>query len=147
MGSSAWADDADHLVEIDVDDDEAAQHLHAPGDGGEPMPAAPQQHLATMVEKRLQRLLQVHHARWPAASMTLRVERDAHFQLGQPEQLLHQDVGIDAVFRFEHEPDVARRFVTDIGPAAAASFLEQRGDLLDQAALRHLVGDLGHDDL
>ena len=34
------ADDADHLVEIEIDDDEAAQHLHAARDRGEPVPAA-----------------------------------------------------------------------------------------------------------
>ena len=37
------ADDADDLVEIEIDDDEAAQHLDAPRDRGEPVPAAPLQ--------------------------------------------------------------------------------------------------------
>jgi hypothetical protein len=41
LGVVALADDPDHLVEIDVDDDLAAQDLHAAGDGGQPMTAAP----------------------------------------------------------------------------------------------------------
>ncbi len=63
LGVVALADDPDDLVEIEVDDDLAAQDLHAAGDRGEPMAAAPLQHDAAMVEKGLQRLLQVHHPR------------------------------------------------------------------------------------
>ena len=36
-----FADDADNLVEIEINDLEAVQHLDAPRDGGEAVPAAP----------------------------------------------------------------------------------------------------------
>ncbi len=68
---------------LTIDDDLAAQDLHAARDRGEAVPAAPLQHDAAMVEKGLQRLLQVHHPRHAERVEHIEVERHAHFELGQ----------------------------------------------------------------
>ncbi len=84
----------------------------------------------------------------PCRVEDVEVERHADFQLGQPEQLLHQHVGIDvAGLRLEHEADLLGQLVADIGEQRQLLFFEQRGDLLDQPAFRHLIRDLGDDDL
>ena len=129
----ALADDADHLVEIDIDDDLAAQDLHAAGDRGETVAAAPLQHDPAMVEKGLQRLLQVHHPRHAERVEHIEVERHPDFELGQPEQLLHQHFGIDvAGLRLEDEADILGRLVADVGEQRQLLLFEQGRDLLDQ---------------
>ena len=133
---------------LTIDDDLAAQDLHAPRDRGEAMAAAALQHHAAMVEKGLQRLLQVHHPRHAERVEHIEVERHPHFELGQPEQLLHQHVGIDvAGLRLEDEADVLGRFVADVGEQRQLLLFEQRRDLFDQPALLHLIRHLGDDDL
>ena len=116
------------LVEIDVDDDKAAQHLDAMPDRGEAMPAAPLQYLAAMVEECLERLLQIHHPRHPRRIDDIEVERHPDFQLGQPEQLLHHHFGIDiARLRLEDEaPTSSVDLVMDIvGEQRQLFFFEQ----------------------
>ncbi len=142
------ADDADHLVEIDIDDDKAAQHLDATRDRGEAVPALALQYLAAVVEKGLQRLLQIHHPRHPRGIDDIEIERHPDFQLGQPEQLLHHHFGIDvAGLRLEDEAHLLGQFVVDVGEQRQFLFFEQCRDLLDQAALGDLIRDLGDDDL
>ena len=120
------ADDADHLVEIEVDDDLPAQDLDAAGDRGEPVAAAALQHIAAMVEKGLQRLLQAHHPRHAGGVEHVEVERHPDFELGQAEQLLHQHLGIDvARLRFEDEAHILGQFVADIGEQRQLFLFEQ----------------------
>src|SRR5205807_167938 len=85
--SAAVADDPDHLVEIDIDDDLAVQDLHAAGNRCEAVTALALQHHPEVVEKGLQRLLQVHHP-WDAERVEhIEIERHADFEVGQPEEL------------------------------------------------------------
>src|SRR5205814_4455764 len=89
------ADDLDDSVEVDVDHDKAVQHLHAARDCGKTVPAAALQHLAAVIEKGAQHILQIHHARHAKRVDYIEVERHPQFQLGQPEQLFHQHIGIE----------------------------------------------------
>src|ERR1051326_7085882 len=142
------ADDLDDLVEVHINDNKTAQYLHAARHRGKTMPAAALQHLAAVIEKGAQHLLQIHHARHAERVDDIEVERHAQFELGQPEELLHQHVGIDiAVLRLEHDADITGRFVPYVGEERQFAFFEKCGDLFDQPAFLNLIGDLGHDDL
>ena len=59
LGLVLVADDLDDLVEVQIGDDEATEHLEPMIDLLEPEARAPQQHLAAMVEPFAQRLRQV----------------------------------------------------------------------------------------
>src|SRR3546814_9206112 len=68
-----------------------------------------------MIEERLQRLAQGHDPRDVVLVEDVQVQRDPAFQVGLPEQALHQHVGIDVTaLRLQHQPDVDRRFVADV---------------------------------
>jgi len=115
---------------VEVDEAGVVTRGHAPPDRGEAVPAAAQQHVAAMVEKRLQRLLQVHHPRHARGIDDVEVERHPDFQFGQPEQLLHQNFGIDiAGLGLEDEAHLLGRFVADIGEQRQLLFFEQCRDL------------------
>ena len=111
------------------------------------MAAAALQNVAAMVEKGLQCLFQAHHPRHAVGVEDIQVERHPHFELGQPEELLHQHFRIDiAGLRLEDEADILSRFVAHIGEERQLFVFEQPGDLFDEPALWHLIGHLGDDD-
>ena len=56
LGLLLVADDADHLVEVEVGDDAAVEDLQPARDLLEAVPGAADQHLAAVVEEGLQRL-------------------------------------------------------------------------------------------
>ncbi len=121
----AFTDDPDHLVEIDIDDDLPAQNLHAAGNRREAVAALALQHYPAVVEKGLQRLLQVHHPGDAERVEHIEVERHPDFELGQPEKLLHQHLGLDvARLGFENEPYVLGQFVADVGEQRQLLFFE-----------------------
>ncbi len=68
FGSSSVADDADHLVEVEVGDEVAFEHLEPVADLVEAEFRAPHQHLAPMREPLVEHLAEAHHlaARDPA---------------------------------------------------------------------------------
>ncbi len=84
----------------------------------------------------------------PSGIEHVEVERHPDFELGQPEQLLHQQRGVDiAGLGLDDETHVLGRFVMDVGEQRQLFFFEQRRDLFDQPSFRHAKRDLGHDDL
>ena len=112
----AFADDAYHLVEIDIDDDLTVQNLHAAGDRREPMAATPLQHDAEVIEKGLQCLLQAHHPRYAERVEHIQVERHPHLELGQAKELLHQQFGVDvARLGLEDEANILGQLIPHIG--------------------------------
>ena len=62
LGLLLVADDADHLVEVEVGDQQAVEDVQAGLDLGQAVAGAADQHLAAVVEEGLQRLLQAHDA-------------------------------------------------------------------------------------
>ena len=143
------ADDADHLVEVEIDDEQAAQDLQAAVDLAEAVAGAALQHHAAVVDPFPQRLGEADHtsARRPP-TRTFMLSGMRALQLGQPEQRFHQHGRIDrARARLQHDADVLGRFVAHVGEQRQLLLLQQLGHLLDQPPLRDAVGDLGDDDV
>ena len=117
--------DADHLVEIEVGDEIAAEHVEPVGDRRQPMGGAPQQDLAPMIEESLQHLLEGHHAGHARRIQQVHVEPDAGLQLGLAEQHLHQEPGFDrAALGLQHDAHVLGRFVAHVGQEGELARLE-----------------------
>ena len=92
--------------------------------------------------------LQAHDARGAVGVQHVHVEREARLELGGAEQRLHQHGGVDgAGLRLQHDADDVRALVADVAEQRELALLHELGDLLDQAGLGDLVGDLGDDDL
>ena len=140
-------DDLDHLVEVEIGDEIAAQHFQAMLDLGQPMLGAAQQHVAPVLEPFKQSLGQAEHLRDAALHQHVHVERDAAFQLGELEQRLHQQFGIDAArARLDHQPHILGRFIAHVGDQRQLLLVDQLGEFLDQARLLHQPGNLRDDD-
>ena len=134
------ADDFDDLVDVEIDDQEAVEHLEPVVDLAEAMLRAADQHLQAVVEPFAQDLAKAQHVRHLAAGQHIHVERHARLELGQLEHLLHEEDGIDgAALRLEHEAHVFRRLVANVGEERQLLCLEQLGDAGDEARLRDLI--------
>ena len=122
LGLVLVADDLDDLVEVEIGDQQAAQHFEPVVDFRQPMLGAPDQHVAAVVEPFLQDLGEVHHLGHLALGQHVHVERDAALKLGQLEQRLHQEPGIDrARLRLDDDAHVLGRTHRGIRRPAAAS--------------------------
>ncbi len=148
LGLVLIADDADHLIEVEIGDQIAAEHLEPVVDLPEAMLGAPLQHHLAMLQPFGQRLGKPHHHRHLAAAEHVHVERNAHFQLGQAEELLHENGGIDGPgARLQHQAHILGGFVAHIGEEGQLLGLHQLGDLFHQPRFLHEIGNLGDDDL
>src|SRR5262249_1995409 len=78
-------DDADHLVEIEINNEVAVEHLDAAGDLLQPMVGAPDEDLAPMGEPLPQHPPKSHHPRNHAPREDVEVERDTGLEIGQLE--------------------------------------------------------------
>ncbi len=141
------ADDADHLVEVEVDD----QHAASTSSRCSIWPRRWRERRistdAAMVDPLLQRLGEADDARHDAIDQHVHVERNAGFELGQPEQALHHHRRATVRERGSmHDAHVLGRLVAHVGDERQLLLVEQFGQLLDQPRLLHAVGDLGDDD-
>ena len=140
------AHDADHLVEVEVDDHHAGEQFEPPLDRRQPMARAAQQHFAAMIEPLLQRLAQRDDARDDAVDQHVHVDGDASLQLAELEQLLHQHGGLDvARARLQHDAHVFSRFVADIGEQRRLLLVDEFRQRLDQPRFLHAIGDFRDD--
>ena len=95
-----------------------------------------------------QRLGQAQHHRHLATAQHIHVERNARFQVGEAEQLLHQHQRIDgARARLQHQADILGGFVAHIGEQRQPLGFQQLGDLLDQPRFLHQIRNFGDDDI
>ncbi len=148
LGFILAADDGDDAVEVEIGDQIAVEQLDPVGNLREAMfrPAAQDDEL--MIDPCRNRLAQPHHPRGAAVIEYVQVERHPRFEVGQAEQAFDQRFGIDgARARFEHDADFGIRFIADIGQDRQLAVVDQRGDLFDQLALLHAIGDFADDDL
>ena len=100
-----------------------------------------------MVEPGLQRLAQVHHPRRVVLVEDVEVQREADLEVGQLEELLHQQLGRHvAGARLEHDAHVVGQLVAHVLEDRQLLGVDDLGDALDQLALLDLVRDLGDDD-
>ena len=110
---------------------------------------APDQHHLAVLEPLLEHIAQAQHARDLAGRQHVHVEAEAHLQLGQPEQALHQHRRIDgAALGLEHQTHASQPTSSRTSPSSG-SFLSwiSSAMLLHQPRLLHLIGHLGDDDL
>ena len=141
------ADDADHLVEIEEDDQHAREGVEALFDLAEPEARAAQQHVAAMVEPLAQRVRKRHDARHDAIDEHVHVDRETRFQLAEPEHGFHHHHRIDiARARLDHEAHVLRGLVAHIGDERQLLVVHEFGELLVKPALLHAVGNFRDDD-
>ena len=146
LGFVLLADELDHLVDVEIGDEIAVEDLQPLFDRGQPEGRAPHQHHLAMVEKALQRLAQIHHARRVVLVEDVQVERKADLEVGLLEELLHQQLGRHiAGARLEDDADIVGRFVPHILENRQLLAVDDLGDALDQLALEDLVGNLGDD--
>ena len=148
LGMLLVADDADHLVQIEVGDHQAVEDVQPGFDLGQAVAGSTDQHLAAVVEEGDQGLLEVHHPGRAAGIQDVEVHAEAGLEVGELEQALHQDVGLDvAALGLEHQTDVFRGLVAHVAQQRGLLVVDQLGQLLDQIGLLHLIRDLGDDDL
>jgi hypothetical protein len=147
LGLVLAPDDLDHLVEVEIGDQIAAQHLQAMLDLRQPVFRAAHQHVAAVVEPFAQSFGEAEHPRDAALHQHVHVERDAAFKLGELEQRLHQQFGVDrAGARLDHQPQVLGRFIAHVGDERQLLLVDQVGQPLHQARLLHQPGNFGDDD-
>ena len=148
LGLILLADDLDNLIEVEIDDHIAGQHLEAGFYFGQPVLGAPRQHFMPVIEVALQRLAQIHHPRHGLRIQDIQIERNTDLEIGMGEERLHHHIGIDGpVTRLEDEPDIGRRFIADILQHGQLARLHLLGDFFHQPALLDLVGHFGDHDL
>ncbi len=127
------ADDANHLVQVEIGDEIAFQHFQPVLDLAQPMFGAALQHHLAVRQPFGQRLGQAQHHRHLPTAEHVHVQRDARFEVGEAEKLLHQHQRIDgAGARFQHQPHILGQFVPDIGEQRQPLGFQKLGDLLDQ---------------
>ena len=140
------ADDLDHLVDVQIGDQIAAEHFQAMLDLGLAVVRAADQHVAQMVEPFAQAFGEPDHLGHPALDQHVEVQRNPAFQLGQPEQRLHHQFRIDrARLRLDDEADVLGRFIPDVADQRQLLLVQELGDLLDQPRLLHQPRNFGDD--
>jgi hypothetical protein len=140
------ADDLDHLVDVQIGDQIAAEHFEPVLDLGLAEVRAAQQHVAQMVEPFAQALGQPDHLRDAALHQHVEIQRNLALELGEPEQRFHHQRRIDGTrLRLDHEADVFGGLVTDVADQRQFLLVEQLGDLLDQPRLLYQPRNLGDD--
>jgi hypothetical protein len=123
----------------------AAQHFQPMLDRRQPVARTPHQHFAPVIDPFAQRFGEPDHLRDAALHQHVGVKRNTALKLGELEQRLHQQGGVDGAGAWlEHDPDVLGRLVAHVGEQRQLLLVEQLGDLLDQPALLHPPWDLRH---
>src|SRR3546814_8216719 len=103
------SDDLDDPVQVQEGDQIAADQLQPVVDLADPVLGAADEHDDLVLQPFGEELVQPHHFRRPRRVEDVQVEREAAFQLGQPEQAFLQDVGVDvAALGDQHDADVLR---------------------------------------
>src|SRR5579872_4571622 len=95
FGVVVIADEADDFVDMEIDDHQALEDLAAMRDRLAAEARTALQHLATMIEEGLERLLQIHHARHAVLVEDVEIEPDTGLEFGGAEQRFHQHRGLD----------------------------------------------------
>ena len=142
LGLILVADDLDHPVEVEKGGDIAFDQFQPPRDLVEPVLAAPLQDVDLAADPVGQQFLQPHHHRRAAGVEHVEIEPEPRFHIGQLVEAFLEQVGIDiAAARDQHDADLLVAFIAHILEDRQLAIADRGGDLLDQLALGHLVGD------
>ena len=139
------ADQADHLVDVGDGDGEADQHVRAVARLGQQVLGAPADHLLAEGGEGGDEILEVELL-GPAAVDRQHVGAEVGLQVGVAPELVQHDVGHRIALQLDDDAHAfAVGLVPDVGDALDPLVAHLLGDLLDQHALVHLVGDGGDD--
>src|SRR3546814_17527449 len=98
----------------------------------EPVLGTADKHLDLVLQPFGEHFLQAHDARRVMRIKHIEVQRYAVFKVGEPEQTVHQHMGIDrAAARFKHDADLSVRFVANVGQNRQLLFRDQLSDLFE----------------
>ena len=95
LGLVLFANNLDYLVEVEIGDQIAAEHLQAMFDFGQAVFRAPQQHFAPVIEPFAQSFGKTKHLRNSAFHQHVHIEGNSAFELGELEKRLHHQFGVN----------------------------------------------------
>ncbi len=138
------ADDADHLVEIEIDDEQAFEDVQPPADLVQAVLQAPRDGGDAELEPFREDGLEPHHARAAIEADDVEIDAVIALEIRGREQVVHHLHQIDAV-RARHEHEAHRILVIGL----VAQVFDHRqllrahllGDLLLHSRRRDLVGE------
>ena len=138
------ADDADHFIQMQEDQQHAGQNFQAMLDFRQAVARTAQQNFAAMVEPLAQSFRQRNHARHDAINQHIHIHREARFQLRIAEQAFHHDHGINrARLGLKNDAHIFSRFIANIAQKRQLLVIQKLGDLFDQSRLLHAIGNFG----
>ncbi len=148
LGLVLGADDLDHPVEIEEGNDITFDQFQPVGDLAQPVLGAPLEDVDLARHPVRQQFLQPHHHRRARGVEHVEVEREAGLEVGQLVERFLEQLGVDiATLGNQHDADLLVALVAHILEDGQLAVGDQLGDLLDQLALGHLVGDFGNHQL
>src|SRR5437762_2316590 len=146
VGAVRAADDANDHVELLDGLAQAGENVRPLLRARELVPRAAGDHLAPEADERLQHSLEVDDLR-AAVDERQHDDPEARLHLGVLVELVQDDLRDPAATQLEHDPDpLPVRLVANLRDALELLLLHELGDLLDEARLVHLVGQLADDD-
>ena len=146
-GRPRRADQPDDRVQIFQRLLEAEQDMLALAGFAQLVIGAPADHFHAVLDEALDAIDQAQFARL-AVDDRQHDHAEADLQLRVLVEIVEDDFGLLAALQLEDDAHaVAVAFVADFGNAFDLLFVHQRGGVLDQPRLVHLVGNLGDDDL
>src|SRR5437870_2267212 len=146
VGAVRAADDANDHVELLDSLAQAGENVRPLLRARELVPRAAGDHLAPEADERLQHSLEVDDLR-AAVDERQHDDPEARLHLGVLVELVQDDLRDPAATQLEHDPDpLPVRLVANLRDALELLLLHELGDLLDEARLVHLVGQLADDD-
>ena len=144
-GTRRAADQIDHLVDVGDGDGETDQHVGAVARLAQQVLGAAADDLLAEGRERLDQILEVELL-GTAAVQRDDVGAERGLQIGEAPELVQHDVGDGIALQLDDDAHaLAVALVPQVGDALDPLLAHQLGDLLDQHALVHLVGD-GRDD-
>ncbi len=148
LGLVLVANDLDDLVEIQIRNEKTAENFQPVINLGQPVLGTPHQHFAAVIEPFAQHLGKTQHLGHLAFDQHVHVQRNAALKLGQLEQRLHQQLGIDgAGARLDDDANVFGGLVAEVLDQRQLLVVEQLRQPLDQPRLLNQPRNLGDDDL
>ncbi len=150
LGLVLVADDVDHLVDVQVGDQQAFEDVQAVDDLVEAVIEPPDDRVHAETEPLPEQFAQVQHLRLAVDADDVQVDAVIPLEVGGGEQVVHQLLQVDAVGA-RHDDQAGRVLVVGF----VAQVLDHRqflglhllGDLLQHLGRRYLVGQGGDDDL
>ncbi len=146
LGLVLLADDADHLVDVEVGGEQPLEDMQAVLDLAQTVLETPAHRGTTEAQPLAEQVGQRHHPRAAVQADHVHVDADVLLEVGGSEEMRHQRLDIDPVgARLDHQPRrfLMGRLVAQVGHHGQLLGLHLGGDLLQHLGSAHLVGQRG----